>query len=269
MGRLYFLALLVIVIISCKEKNKEWVFEGEIKLPENSRPLALAKTGDELWFSDPENFRLLKIDFDGNVLDSITGVKRPMNIAFDKDKLYTPEFLTDTIWVFENGNKAPLSIKAQLNAPSGISVKGDTIAIADFYNHRVILQIGHKVTFIGNEGHDKGQLYYPTDVKIKGDKIYVADAYNHRVQLFDFNGKVLEVLGEQDGFNVASGIDINKKRMAVTDQENSRVLIYDLKGVLLQILETNINYPTDVLLNQDRLYISNFKKNSISIYHNR
>ncbi len=269
MGRLYFLALLVLVIISCKEEKKEWVFEGKIELPENSRPLALAKTGDELWFSDPENFRLLKIDFHGNVLDSITGVKRPMNIDFDKGKLYTPEFLTDTIWVFENGKNIPLPIKAQPNAPAGISVKGDTIAIADFYNHRVILQIGSKVTFIGKVGHDKGQLYYPTDVKIKEDKIYVADAYNHRVQIFNFSNKLLNIIGEKDGFNVTSAIALNSNYIAATDQENSRVLIYDLKGALLQILETNINYPTDVLLNQDRLYISNFKKNSISIYRNR
>ena len=48
MGRFYFLVLLVIVIISCKEEKKEWFFEGKIELPENSRPLSLAKTGDEL-----------------------------------------------------------------------------------------------------------------------------------------------------------------------------------------------------------------------------
>lgn len=265
MSRFYILAFFAVIFISCKEKE-EWVFNEKIQLPEESRPLALAKAGDELWFSDPEHFRLLKIDLKGNILDSIVGIKRPMNIDLHNGKLYVPEFLTDTIWVFENGNKMLLPSKAKPQAPAGVFVRGDTIAVADFYNHRIILQIEDKVSFIGKEGHDKGQLYYPIDVKIHEDKIYVADAYNHRVQVFDFKGQLLDVLGEQDGFNVASAISINENYIAVTDQENSRVLIYNPDGSLLQTLEKNINYPTDVLLEGKTLYISNFKENTISIY---
>jgi DNA-binding beta-propeller fold protein YncE len=93
----------------------------------------------------------------------------------------------------------------------------------------------------------KGELYYPIDVKIKEGKIYVADAYNNRVQVFDINGKILKVIGIEDGFNVASGIAFTKEDFAVTDQENSRVLIYNLNGELQQILSDNINYPTSVL----------------------
>jgi hypothetical protein len=86
------------------------------------------------------------------------------------------------------------------------------------------------------------------------------------VQVFDFDGKVLNVLGEQDELNVASGLVINEKYVAVTDQENSRVLIYGSDGVLVQILTDNINYPTDVLFDGNILYITNFKDNSISIH---
>lgn len=124
------------------------------------------------------------------------------------------------------------------------------------------------VTYLGKEGHAKGQLYYPTDVKISKDKIYIADAYNNRVQTFDFDGKVLNVIGEQDNINVASGLGINKNRLAVTDQENSRVLLYGPNGLLEQILVDSINYPTDVLLDRNTMYITNFKENSISIYRN-
>jgi DNA-binding beta-propeller fold protein YncE len=264
-----FLIILVfsLLLFSCKEEeDKKWTFEQKIELPEKARPLALAKTGDDIWFSDPEQFRLLKIDTIGNVIDSIVGIKRPMNIDFNKGKLYVPEFLTDTIWVFEDGKKSSLSLNAKPQAPAGLNVKGDTIAVADFYNHRVILQINGQVSFIGKEGHDRGELYYPIDVKIKGEKIYVADAYNHRVQVFNFNGKVLNVIGEQDGINVASAIALNKGGFAATDQENSRVLIYDLNGELKQILTENINYPTDVLFDGNRLFITNFKENSIAFY---
>jgi hypothetical protein len=255
-----------LLLFSCKEEDKKWTFKGKIELPEKARPLALAKTGDDFWFSDPEQFRLLKIDRSGKVLDSIVGIKRPMNIDFNKGKLYVPEFLTDSIWVFEDGKKSSLSLNAKPQAPAGLNVNGDTIAVADFYNHRVILQIKGQVSFIGKEGHGKGELYYPIDVKIKGNKIYVADAYNNRVQVFDFDGNALRVIGEEDGLNVASAIAFNKNGLAVTDQENSRVLIYDLDGKLEQILSDNINYPTDVLFGGSQLYIANFKENSIFIY---
>ncbi|MFD2833837.1 6-bladed beta-propeller [Gramella sp. AN32] len=147
-----------------------------------------------------------------------------------------------------------------------MNVNGDTIAIADFYNHRIILQINDEVHFIGKEGHDKGELYYPIDVKIQQDKIYVADAYNHRIQVFDLDGKLLNIIGALDAINVASGIDIRNNLLAVTDQENSRVLIYDLNGLLQQILTEKINYPTDVLFDENRLYITNFKENTISVF---
>lgn len=263
-----FLMLLIfsLVLLSCKEEDKKWVFEGKIELPEKARPLALAKTAEDLWLSVPEQFRLLKIDLSGKILDSIVGIIRPMNIDFNKGKLYVPEFLTDTIWVFEDGKKSPLSLNAKPQAPAGLNVKGDTIAVADFYNHRIILQINGKVTFIGKEGHNKGELYYPIDVKIHDDKIYVADAYNNRVQMFDIKGKLLNVIGEKDGLNVASAIAFNKDSFAVTDQQNSRVLIYALNGELKQVLSQNINYPTDVLFDENRLYITNFKENSITIY---
>lgn len=270
MSRWYFVIFLLVVLASCKDSVKkerqEWGFERKIELPKKSRPLALAKTGDDIWFSDPENFRLLKIDMTGKVLDSITGMKRPMNIDFDNGKLYIPEFLTDTIWIYDNGRKKPFKLHAKPKAPAGLVVKGDTIAVADFYNHRVILQIGKKVTYIGKEGHDKGKLYYPTDVKITKDKIYIADAYNNRVEVFDFNGKVLSVLGEKDELNVASGLAIYENYFAVTDQENGRLLIYGSDGVLIQILTDKIHYPTDVLFDGNMLYISNFKENSISVY---
>ena len=255
-----------LMLFSCREEGRKWTFVKKIELPQKARPLAMAKTGADLWFSDPDRFRLLKIDLNGKVLDSIVGIQRPMNIDFNKGKLYVPEFLTDTIWIFENGKKYSLSLNAKPQAPAGLNVKGDTIAIADFYNHRIILQINGKVSFIGKEGHDKGELYYPIDVKVQDDKIYVADAYNNRVQVFDLRGKILNVIGEQDGLNVASAIAFNKNGFAVTDQENSRVLIYDLNGTLQQILTTNINYPTDVMFDGNMLYITNFKENSIVEY---
>lgn len=257
---------LLFLTSSCEKPEKQWRFERKIILSEESRPLALAKDGETLWFSDPDYFRLYKIDRDGKVLDSITGVLRPMNIHFDNGTLFIPEFLTDTIWQYRLGKNKPLKINEQPQAPAGVSIYGDTILIADFYNHRIILETPNKSFTIGRQGHRDGELYYPIDVKMKDKKIYVADAYNNRVQVFGLDGTHQKTIGQNEKINVASGIALGENGFAITDQENSRVLIYGFDGGLEQILTKSINYPTDVLFDETILYITNFKENSIGIY---
>lgn len=264
--------LLALGFIGCKENakqtedKKDWAFATKIQLPQKTRPLAIVKTNGHFWVSDPENLRVLKIDSIGNVLDSIGNLKRPMNIDYNEDTLYIPEFLTDSLWSYASGSKNYLDIKYKPDAPSGITVKGDTLALADFYNHTIFLKINEDTLSIGKEGHAKGELYYPTDIKVDLGKIYVADAYNNRIQVFDLKGNSLATIGEKDGLKVASAISIYKNQLAVTDQENNRVLIYNKQGDLIQIIKENILYPTDVLLTDTNLYVANFKENTISIF---
>ena len=257
---------LLILISSCEKTEKKWHFERKIILPKEVRPLALAKDGNAIWFSDPDYFRLYKIDENGKVLDSITGIQRPMNIHFDNGTLFIPEFLTDTIWQYKMGKIDHLKINERPQAPAGVSVYGDAVLVADFYNHRIIVQTPNKSFSIGRLGHKDGELYYPIDVKMKEEKIYVADAYNNRVQVFGFDGEHQKTIGQTEKINVASGIALGEDGFAITDQENSRVLIYSFDGGLEQILTKSINYPTDVLFDETNLYITNFKENSIVIY---
>ena len=258
---------LLFLTSSCEKPKKQWRFERKIVLPEESRPLALAKDGETLWFSDPDYFRLYKIDRDGKVLDSITGIQRPMNIHFDNGTLFIPEFLTDTIWQYRDDKRWPLKISKRPQAPAGVSIYGDTVLIADFYNHRIIVETPNKSFTIGRQGHKDGELYYPIDVKMKDKRIYVADAYNNRVQVFGFDGThQKKTIGQNEKINVASGISLGEDRFAITDQENSRILIFDYQGKLLQILKESIFYPTDVHFEKGRLFIANFKENSISLY---
>ena len=85
---------LVLLTSGCERTKEQWQFERKIILPKEARPLALAKDEEAIWFSDPDYFRLYKIDGNGKVLDSITGIQRPMNIHFDNGTLFIPEFLT-------------------------------------------------------------------------------------------------------------------------------------------------------------------------------
>jgi len=260
-----------IVISGCSENKKKkqeatrWKFSKEIPL-ENISPIGIVAQGNFLWLSDVDNNRIVKIDLDGKIIESFDGFQRPMHIAIQKDKIYVPEYTSDTVKIIENGNVSTLALKENTNAIGGISVDGNTVAVADFYNHRIILQQDDKVTIIGKEGHNDGELYYPTDVEIKNYLIYVADAYNNRVQVFDLKGNYVRMLGWNENIKVATGLKVTESQVIIADFEGNRVLVYDLNGKLLQILSDKFNQPTDIETVNGKMYVVNYKGKTISAY---
>lgn len=272
---LFFVAL--IFLASCNHPKKprtepekpQWEFLETIKLPQAVRPLSIAIEGSEIWLSDPGQNRVLKINRQGELLDSITNLQRPMNIDLFEGKLYVAEYLSDRILVIAESAKDALALANTLNAPASIDISTSQIAIADFYQHRILLKNKNAELVFGEEGSHQGQFHYPTDVKLFKNQIYVADAYNNRVQVFDHKGIFETIIGEDAGINVASGLDVTENAIAVTDQENNRVLIFDLEGNLVQVLTEKINYPTDVFLNQDELWVANFKTNELTIFQKK
>ena len=261
-------ALGLLGLFGCTDKQSSWTYKEQILL-EDISPVGIASDGNNLWLSDPDNNRVVKIDLKGKVLKEILNLQRPMHIAYADEKLYVPEYLTDTISIFENGKKSVLSVSSKLNAPAGIAVTDNTIAIADFYNHRIILKEGEQEIIIGKEGHNQGELYYPTDVEIYKGRIYVADAYNNRVQVFDKQGNSLQLIGEKDNINVATGITLLNEQIFVTDFKGNRVLIYDLDGALIQVLVEDFDKPADVIQHEKQLIVVNYKgKNMVFLGQN-
>jgi len=145
-------------------------------------------------------------------------------------------------------------------------VSGSFTAVADFYNHRIIVKNDSGTYTFGKKGHKNGELFYPTDVKIINNKIIVADAYNNRVQVFNREGKFISTIGEKDSINVATGIDADANEIFVTDSGNNRVLIYNWNGKRIATLTKSLNYPIDVFIAKDKLYISNFHVGNIAVY---
>ena len=253
-----------VILISCNSST-EWTFNGEIPL-DDITPIGIIYENESLWLSDVKNNRVVNINLKGEILKEYKGFQRPMNISKTGSKIYVPEYLTDTIKVIDKDKIAILGFSETLDAPGGVDVEGNLIAVADFFNHRVILQDGQNITIIGEEGHEDGKLFYPTDVEIYNDKIFVADAYNNRVQVFDKKGNSLKIIGWQENIDVATGIALNNKRVFVTDFEGNRILIYDLEGNLLQILTDRFNTPTDIFVFESTLYVANYKGQSVSVF---
>ena len=276
MKRPYLLVFLfgLIVLSYCsgnKKKNEgvttTWKFSKEIQLDDIS-PIGIVAEGDFLWLSDVDNNRIVKIDYEGKIIEKYDGFQRPMHIDIQGSKIYIPEYISDTVKILEYGNISAYQLKDKPDAIGGVSVDGNTVAIADFYNHRIILQQDDKVTIIGKEGHNDGELYYPTDVDIKNDLIYVADAYNNRVQAFDFEGNYVRMIGWNEGIKVATGLKVTDTQVIIADFDGNRVLVYDLYGKLLQKLKDKFDKPTDIEVIKGKMFVTNYASQSISFFKN-
>lgn len=266
--RLVLAILTGLFLLSCTEKvkkPKEWVYQKTIKL-NGVNPIGITELNGKLWLSDGDHNRLAQIDPGGKILKIIDSLERPMHIASWNQRLYVPQYGNDAIAVLKDGTRADMQLQDSLDAPAGIWVCKNQIAIADFYNNRILFNDGSGWISFGKEGKGEGEFYYPTDVQITDSLIWVADAYNHRVQAFDKAGNFLKMMGQDQKINASTGIFITHAEVFVTDFENDRVLVLDEGGALKQVLKEGIQKATDVLLTNGLLYIVNYRSGELVLY---
>ncbi len=263
--------VLALGLVSCKnpaKSNAGWNLTNVIPLDSiGAVGIAAAENGN-LWLADADNNRLIKINATGAVREVHPGFERPMHIATRGNALLVAEYGADRLSVYQIPKRDTLGLDVGFDAPSGIDREAGLTAVADFYNHRIVLLDGKTVLSVSKKGTGPGELTYPTDVQFAHGKMFVADAYNHRVQVFTPQGKHLLTFGEKEKMNAATGIFVSDKNVFVTDFENSRLLIYNLEGQLQGILSETLNKPTDVVQIEDRLYVLNYSGRSVSVFRN-
>ncbi|MGB0839439.1 MAG: NHL repeat-containing protein, partial [Chitinophagales bacterium] len=215
-----------------------------------------------------DNNRVVSVDKTGVIQQTLTDFERPMHLDSQDGVVYVPEYGTDNILKLQGEKRDTLSLaKADsLDAPAGVSVLGDEIAIADFYNHRILYFNGSQWQSFGKEGKAEGEFYYPTDVQMTQDKIYVADAYNNRVQVWNKTGGVEQIIGVEEKMNATTGLYVSENQLFATDFENDRVLVYDLTGKLQQTISENVTKPTDMLVIDQQLYVCSYKDKALLVY---
>jgi DNA-binding beta-propeller fold protein YncE len=273
MKYIYTLVLGLFLVASCKEKEalpKEWVFVETIQL-DGVSPIGIAELDGKLWLSDGDHNRLVQIDSNGRIEQTVDSLERPMHIDVSENILFVPLYGSDEIFNYnplDQTRQLPVFDypKDSLDAPAGVSVLGKEKAIADFYNNRILYADGNKWISFGKEGKAKGEFYYPTDVQLTDSLIWVADAYNNRVQAFDKKGNFVKMMGQDQKMNAATGIFVSETEVFVSDFENDRILVFDLEGNLKQELSKNIEKATDMLLVNNMLYVINYRNGQINIF---
>ena len=265
-----FLALTafsIVTLSSCEEENSEWVFAEEIDLGEvGIIGIEYQAESDLLWVSDGDNNRLLKVRRDGSIAEEVEIFRRPMHLSYREGVLYVAEYGADRVVAVSGEDRIAVPLPQFPDSPAGVDVKGDRMAIADFYGQQIILIVGEEDRTFGTEGSGPGEFHYPTHVRFQGDKLFVADAYNHRVQVFDSENNHLLSIGERDDLDAATGLFVDEESVFVTDFENHRLLIYKHEGELQQIIAENLKTPTAVVRHGNELFVANYQGRSISVF---
>ena len=279
MGKRSIAVILVLFLFSCQEKErpKAWVYHKTIVL-DGVNPIGIAQKGKELWLSDGDHNRLVAIDQNGEILKSIDSLERPMHIDANEKYLFLAEYGNDRVSNIEEDSTRPngykltpflIGVQDSLDAPASVARYGAELAIADFYNNRVLFDNGEDWIAFGQEGKQAGEFYYPTDVQITEDLIWVADAYNNRIQAFDKQGNFVKMLGQDQKMNAATGLLVTEKEVFITDFEHKRVLVFDHDGTLKQELKEGIEKATDLLIKDGILHIINYRKGELVLYNTK
>lgn len=264
MRKIFYTLAVLVIASSCKQEElpKEWVLTKSIQL-DGVNPIGIANVNNDLWLSDGDHNRLVKINAEGKITKTIDSLDRPMHIDAIEETIFIPQYGQDNIATYDKKGLFQMQIADSLDAPAGVAVFKNERAIADFYNNRILYFDGADWITFGKEGKENGAFYYPTDVQITEDKIWVADAYNNRIQVFDKAGNYLSQMGKEQKMNAATGIFVMGQQVFVTDFENDRVLVFDTNGQLLQVLKEEIEKPTDMLVMNDVLYVINYRNGKL------
>jgi len=261
-----FLYLILSILYGCSLSQKEFKLINTIDLGEIT-PIGLAFEGDNIWVSDGDHNQVVQLNEAGEVLQTLTDYERPMHIAFENGSLYIPQYGRDTVSVITKNTTTTLPVKLELDAPAGVAVHNEFVAIADFYNHRVLLKNKKGWQSIGKKGRNRpAEFEYPTDVHFYDNTLYVADAYNHRIQVFDLEGTHIRTFGRAEKMNATTGIFVDESYVYATDFENGRLLIYNLVGAPQQIIDTGFENPTDVAVHNNKLYVTDYKEKKIFVF---
>jgi hypothetical protein len=109
--------------------------------------------------------------------------------------------------------------KGQLKRPMDVAVYKERIYVPDYTSYTVVVldkSTGKIVQTIGGPGEEEGRFNRPTHVTVDPDgNLYVNDSFNFRIQKFDPNGKYLKQYGYQGdtlgGFARPKGIGVDRE----------------------------------------------------------
>lgn len=218
-------------------------------------PLGIAGAPDgKVYIADSGNHRFQIFASDGTPLETVSlpvpasgPLPDPTDVVIDsvRQRLYVTDNDNHRLHVynlttgkFESVWGSPGQAQRQFRFPFLIDISSDGyVFVVEPINTRVqvLNPNGKFVKFVGAWGVQPGQLFRPKGVAVFGDKVFVTDSYLGTVQVFDLNGSLLGVLGDDKGvpmkFITPTGItaDAKHNRLYVVELKANRVCRVDLE----------------------------------------
>eukprot|EP00731_Ephydatia_muelleri_P008027 Em0004g365a len=158
--------------------------------------------------------------------------------------------------------------------PSGISIKGDVLYVADTNNHRVqkLTSSGKFLHKFGQQGSGQGQFNLPVSVIIdSNNKLIVCDCDDHRVQIFNENGGwLLTIDGKGSGnhsFESPCGLALDPQgNIHVAAYDTNTIKVFTNKGVYVRMYG-DLNRPSGIAIDDEGYsLVSECWGNCLSIY---
>jgi len=211
-------------------------------------------------FSFPQD---LAVDSAGNVYVTDYGNRRIQKFDNDGNFLHT--------WGIKGSGNG------QFQAPTGITVGGDSVYVLDNDLNRVqkFDTVGKYITQWGGKGQGPGQFMLPQGIAVDsfGD-VYVVDTGNSRIQKFTSNGTYLLSWGTS---GLENGQFLNPRGIAadaqgsvyVSDSGNNRIQKFTADGVFIKIFDvssgSSLRYPQGLAVDSSgNIYIADTGNNRIS-----
>lgn len=199
-------------VLTAAGSGKEGSANGPANEASFSAPTGLAVGDDgEVYIADTGNGRIRRLDPDGTVRNSLSGLESPTGLCWADGTLYICETGKNRICKVENGSLVPIAgmVQAAENAgeyygafwdgyvegaafdhPQGIQVGEDgSIYVADTLNHAVRLIRDGKVYTLARNDLIRSVPYAPRALMVQDGKLVVADGGS---------GELLEIELEKD-----------------------------------------------------------------------
>ncbi|KAL5496657.1 hypothetical protein EMCRGX_G012990 [Ephydatia muelleri] len=158
--------------------------------------------------------------------------------------------------------------------PSGLSIKGDVLYVADSGNHRVqkLTSSGKFIRKFGQQGSGRGEFSWPMAVTIdSNNQVFVSDWDNHRIQIFNIHGDWLSTI---DGTGSGNHSFQSPNGLALDPQGNIHVAAFNSNTIKVFTKEDvyvrmygDPNGPSGIAIDDEGYsLVSEARGNCFSIY---
>ncbi len=214
--------------------RREARIDGKISEAAFAQPSGIASDGKNLFVADSESNIIRDISFQEETVETLVGGD-----------------------LFDFGDVDGEEDDVRLQHPLGIAIYGDSVLLADTYNHKIkILNPVNKTvkTFLGNgkAGQTDGanpQFYEPGGISIADGKLFVADTNNQAVRVVDLKTKTVSTL-KIEGLTPPKVIETTTENFSPNLKE-FKADIQTVSANQMVSLKFNIKLPDGYHLNEN------------------